>query len=137
MNFSDILDNQIENVDINTYAGKAIIACRTKFKGIFGDNGLITMNLVSLVDMIRTHDILASHGYFITDENREEKYIDILEKDDPKLLDALEKYINYLDTYNELERVIKEYKDTIESIKNCEPDDIKTINEIIKPYLDK
>lgn len=137
MNFSDILDNQIENVDINTYAGKAIIACRTKFKGIFGDNGLITMNLVSLVDMIRTHDILASYGYFITDENREEKYIDILEKDDPKLLDALEKYINYLDTYNELERVIKEYKDTIESIKNCEPDDIKTINEIIKPYLDK
>ena len=137
MNFSDILNDQIENVNIDTYAGKAIIACRTKFKGIFGDNGLITMNLVSFVDMLRNHDLLASYGYFITDENREEKYIEILEKDDPKLLEALEQYINYLDSINELERVIREYKDAVDKIKEQDPDDIQAINEIIKPYLDK
>lgn len=139
MNFSDLLEpnNQIENVDINTYAGKAIIACRTKFKGIYGDNGLITMNLISMVDMLRNHDYLASYGYFITDENREDKYIEILEKDDPKLLSALEQYITYLDTSVEMERVIREYKEVIEQIKEQNPDDVQAINAIIKPYLDK
>lgn len=137
MNFSDILNDQIENIDINTYAGKAIIACRTKFKGIFGDNGLISMNIVSLVDMIRTHDLLASYGYFITDKNREEKYIEILEKDDPELIEALEQYINYLDSTEELHRVIKEYKQVIDDIKQQDPDDIKSINKIIEPYLNK
>ena len=139
MNFSDLLEpnNQIENVDINTYAGKAIIACRTKFKGIYGDNGLITMNLISMVDMLRNHDYLASYGYFITDENREDKYIEILEKDDPKLLSALEQYITYLDTSVEMERVIRDYKEVIEQIKEQNPDDVQAINAIIKPYLDK
>ena len=139
MNFSDLLEpnNQIENVDINTYAGKAIIACRTKFKGIYGDNGLITMNLISMVDMLRNHDYLASYGYFITDENREDKYIEILEKDDPKLLSALEQYITYFDTSVEMERVIREYKEVIEQIKEQNPDDVQAINAIIKPYLDK
>ena len=68
---------------------------------------------------------------------QEEKYIEILEKDDPELIEALEQYINYLDSTEELHRVIKEYKQVIDDIKQQDPDDIKSINKIIEPYLNK
>ena len=40
---------------------------------------------------------LASAGYFITDSNREEKYLEILETGDEKLIQKLEDYLNYKD----------------------------------------
>lgn len=135
MNLSDIIDGTIEGIDVNTYAGKALLACRNKFKGMFGDSGLIGMNLVVFAQMIQNHDYLASHGYFITEDNREDKYIEILEKDDPKLLDALEKYIGFLDSMQNLEHSIDVYKETVEKVKECDPEDVKSVNEAVKEYL--
>ena len=40
---------------------------------------------------------LASAGYFITNSNREEKYLEILETGDEKLIQKLEDYLNYKD----------------------------------------
>ncbi len=45
---------------------------------------------------------LASRGYFITNENREEKYLEILETGNETLIAKLEEYLNYKD---EIERV--------------------------------
>ena len=36
---------------------------------------------------------LTNKGYFITDENKEEKYLEILETEDDELIDLLEKYL--------------------------------------------
>ena len=51
--------------------------------------------------MILNND-LANTGYFITNDNREEKYLEILETGDEKLITKLEDYLNYKD---EIERV--------------------------------
>ena len=40
---------------------------------------------------------LASQGYFITDKNREETYLKILETGDERLVQLLEDYLNYRD----------------------------------------
>lgn len=137
MLFNDIINGQIENIDINTYAGKALVACRTKMKGIFGDNGLITLNLISFMEFIRCHDQLAAHGYFITDENREEIYIDILNKEDEKLLDILQKYIDLIDSFEKVLTEIERYKKVVQAVQECLPDDIQAVNAAVKEYLDQ
>lgn len=137
MLFNDIINQQIENIDIDTYAGKALIACRTKMKGIFGDNGLITLNLIAFMEFIRCHDILASHGYFITEENREETYIDILSKEDPKLLEVLQQYIDLSDSFEKVLVEIDRYKKVVQAVQECLPDDVEKINSAVKDYLDQ
>ena len=88
MNFKNV-----EGVDATTPAGKAILKVREKFRGVLGDSGFLLINLVHLINILLLHDKFAAEGIYITNENREEKYIEILEKDDPKLLEDLEKYI--------------------------------------------
>lgn len=137
MLFNDVINGQLENIDIDTYAGKALVACRTKMKGIFGDNGLISLNLIAFMEFIRCHDILASHGYFITDENREELYIDILNKDDQKLLDILQKYIDLSDSFDKVLVEIDRYKTVVQKVQECLPEDIESVNNAVKDYLDQ
>lgn len=129
MNFKDV-----EGVDATTPAGKAILKVREKFRGIAGDSGFLLINLMHLVNILILHDKFAAEGIFITNENREEKYIEILEKDDPKLLEDLEKYIEALDRVDTINVVINEYKELVEKIKCYDGDDY---DSIIKDYLEK
>lgn len=137
MLFNDIINGQIENINIDTYAGKALIACRTKMKGIFGDNGLITLNLIAFMEFIRCHDILASNGYFITEDNKEEIYIDILGKEDPKLLEVLQQYIDLSDSFDKVLTEIERYKKVVQAVQECLPDDVEKINDAVKEYLEQ
>lgn len=65
------------------------------------------------------NNILCSKGYFITDDNREEKYIEILESGDKDLFKDLESYLESFDNLKNalyFENKIKQYKSDIE---NC------------------
>lgn len=65
------------------------------------------------------NNILCSKGYFITDDNREEKYIEILEGGDKDLFKDLESYLESFDNLKNalyFENKIKQYKSDIE---NC------------------
>ncbi len=42
---------QVEGLDVETYAGKAALACKTKVRGIMGDD-LLTFVLVDFVDLM-------------------------------------------------------------------------------------
>lgn len=72
--------------------------------------------------MILNND-LASAGYFITDTNREEKYLEILETGDEKLIQKLEDYLNYKDEIGaiaSLERKFSNFKTEIKQAANKE-----------------
>lgn len=58
-----------------------------------------SVNMVIYVDSLMT---LADAGFFITDKNREEKYIEIIETGDEKLITLLEEYITVKDDMNSL-----------------------------------
>lgn len=47
-----------------------------------------------------TYNVLLSKGYVITDENQEEKFIEIINKGDESLLNTLSEYLDIKDTMN-------------------------------------
>jgi hypothetical protein len=83
----------------------------------------------AMYGFITLNNDLSAAGYFITNENREEKYLAILETGDEKLIAKLEDYLNYKDELEEtasLERKFAKYQKemknltTIEEIKSLE-----------------
>lgn len=126
---------EIEGISLDTYAGKAALACRNKLRGIFSDNDFTMLHLMDVVAFIMQHDKLASKGYFITNDNRDDVYIKILESGDMQLFSDLEKYISYFDIMTALSGKVEEYNKIIDQLKlnvNSSEDDI---NNIVKSYL--
>jgi len=62
---------------------------------------------------------LISKGYVITNDNREEQYIKIIETDDEKLIDKLEKYLIILDKINDLQTFSEMVSDYIDQINDA------------------
>ena len=123
---------QVEGLDTSTYVGKAALAVKTKVRGIMGDN-LIVFTLLDFVSFMNLNNKFASLGIFITNDNREESYIKIIELGDPVLIDDLETYINLKDSLALIEDKKKEYYDIINLLKDSTSDD--EVNSIIKEYL--
>jgi flagellar motility protein MotE (MotC chaperone) len=130
-----IKKSEIEGVDINTYAGKAIQACKLKARGIFGDE-LLTFKLLDFVSFFILNNELSSKGYTITEDNREEVYIKIIETGDVQLINDLEKYINLRDSIKELEKKKDEYYSIVEKLSSLQNlNDENEVNEIVESYL--
>lgn len=126
---------EIEGIPLSTYAGKAAAACRTKLRGIFGDSGFVMLHLMDVVMFMMLHDRLASKGYVITRDNRDEMYVKILETGDPALFDDLEKYIQYLDIMEALQAKIDEYNLIIDKLRMNRDGDEDMINSIVRDYI--
>jgi len=52
-----------------------------------------SISMFDYIAFLQCHSALAAAGYFITDENREEKYIKIITSENTKLCDTLERYL--------------------------------------------
>lgn len=79
--------------------------------------------------MILNND-LAAQGFFITDANREEQYLAILETGNEKLVDVLEQYLNYRDEIArvaQLERRFAAFKQAVNDAVS--PDVVQQIEE--------
>ncbi len=126
---------EIEGIDASTYAGKAAWAIKTKARGIMGDD-LLIFKLVDFVSFITLQNKFASQGIFITESNKEQCYIQIIEKGDESLIVDLEKYINLLDSIKTIEKQKEEYETIISNLRNL-PDhnDQEKVNAIIEDYL--
>jgi len=77
---------------------------------------------------------LINAGYAITNENREEKYLQILETGDEKLISKLEDYLNYKDeieTVSHLERKFSKFKNEVLSSSTVED-----VTEITNKFLE-
>ena len=79
--------------------------------------------------MVLNND-LANQGYFITNDNREEKYLEILETGDEKLIAKLEDYLNYKDEIERvasLERRFSRFRDNVRAAQTT--DEVKDLEE--------
>lgn len=126
---------EVENIDATTYAGKAAAAVRVKARGIMGDDLLIfyLMDLVKF--MILSNDFM-SKGIFITDDNREECYIKIIEMGDESLIQKLEDYLNMKDSINIIQKKQEEYKKIIVQLQELEDKNNEAeVNQIVEEYL--
>lgn len=78
---------------------------------------------------------LASRGYFITNDNREEKYLEILETEDEELISKLEDYLNYkdeIDAVSFVERRFKQFRNDVRDATSMEQ-----IKEIEERFLER
>lgn len=126
---------EIEGIDINTYAGKAAKAVKTKVRGILGDD-LLTLKLIDFVNLMILNNKFMSKGIFITEENREDSYIKIIEAGDENLINDLEKYIMLLESVKSINDKKEEYQDIIYKLQNLKDhNDQESVNSIIENYL--
>lgn len=77
---------------------------------------------------------LASAGYFITNDNREEKYLEILETGDEKLIAKLEDYLNYKDEIENIAFLERKFSAFREEIKKSQT--IDQVNELTDKFLE-
>jgi hypothetical protein len=126
---------EVENIDTSTYAGKAVKAVRVKARGIMGDD-LLTFYLMDIVKfMILTNEFM-SKGIFVTDDNREECYIKIIEMGEESLIEKLEEYLNMKDSINVIQSKKEEYQKIITQLQELEDkNDEISVNSIVEEYL--
>ena len=131
----EIKKSEIEGIDGSTYAGKAAQAVKTKARGIFGDD-LLTFNLINFISIMLINNKFMSKGIFITDDNKEECYIKIIELGDESLINDLEKFITLKDEIREIEKKKEEYDIIIDKLKRLSnKNDEEAVNAIIEEYL--
>lgn len=83
-------------------------------------------------NFIIINNILASRGYFITDENREEKYLEVVSSDDNELLELLRKYLEAYDCITGDLNIYNVYIKLMEDIQ--EADTIEDVNKLYETF---
>lgn len=126
---------EIEGIDSSTYAGKAAKACKIKARGILGEE-LLIFHLIDFISFMILNNKFCDKGIFITEDNREECYIKIIEMNDESLIEDLEKYIKLKDNIQTIQNKKEQYVKIIEKLKSLNDyNDEKCVNEIIEQYL--
>jgi hypothetical protein len=126
---------EIEGIDGTTYAGKAASALKTKARGIMGDD-LLIFKLVDFVSIMLINNRFASNGIFVTDDNKEECYIKIIETGDETLISDLERFINIKDDIRSIEKQKEDYVSLINQLqKLTDHNDEEAVNSIVEEYL--
>jgi hypothetical protein len=128
-------NKQVEGIDDNTYAGKAVKALKVKARGIFGDD-LLTFTLLDFISLMSLNNKFISKGIVITDDNKEECYIKIIESGEESLISDLEKYINLKDSIKLIEQKKEEYFSIVNSLRVLSNyNDEQAVNSIVEEYL--
>lgn len=128
---------EIDGIDASTYAGKAARACKIKARGVMGDE-FVVWKLLDFVNLMLLNTKFAGRGITVTEDNREECYIKIIESGDESLITDLEKYIQLLDNIKTIEKYRDEYTNIVDQLKCLEnPNDEEKVNSIVEGYLRK
>jgi hypothetical protein len=114
-----------ENTDIMEYKLKIILNLSQLF-----DSKLTTVSNLTYYEFTVLNNKLADNGYFITNENREEKYIEILETENEELIDDLEKYLICKDEIERVYAAYNNYRKFKQELHECE-----TMEELNEKYL--
>lgn len=126
---------EIEGIDAKTYAGKAALAVKTKARGIMGDD-LLIFTLLDFVSYMQLNNKFATEGIFITESNKEECYIKIIETGKESLIKDLERYIELGDNIKRIESQKQEYNQIIDKLRLLsDHNDESSVNGIIEEYL--
>lgn len=94
-----------------------------KTKAIRMMNELISNQMMisnfELFHFFKLNHYLESKGYFITDENREEKYLEVINSGDEKALEVLSEYLDSLDEFNAIDDAYSKYNEYKTVVKSA------------------
>jgi len=111
--FADIIIEQTNELETNQR-----IALSKMYN--LADYQLFINSAMDFFNYINTFNSLASLGYFITDQNREEKYLEIIESGDESLISDLELYLETKDKIQPMSYLFNKIKVSEKRILECE-----------------
>ncbi len=74
--------------------------------------------MMLLTSMLVLQSKFGEYGIFINDANKEEQYIELINRDCPDLLEYLQEYLELLDEYKYIQAGYDTYRNNINEIKN-------------------
>ena len=126
-------DGKIEFQDEKYYN----ISVKDKLRvGIIKEAKLKMESLVQSVDMITyinyidINNELYNYGIFITDSNREEKYLEILETGDEHKIDLLEDLLLCKDKLGIVKSAKNQFDNILEAVENTPEDDVESLEKL-------
>jgi hypothetical protein len=107
-----------------------MVALSTLYRKV--DYNLYNIGAIDFYDHMCAFNELSARGYFITDNNREEKYIEIISAGDEKLIDILEVYLEKKDKLDVFSYVWNRTKKYEKKIHECETQE--EVSELIEEF---
>ncbi len=104
-------------------------------------NGMnpVDMNIL-FIKYTMLHDKFAEEGIYITDKNKEDKYIEIIEKDAPELLELLEDYLQIQEQLNKIISARDSWKETVQKLEDIskteDANNKEAIISAVKPFFE-
>lgn len=95
---------------------------------------LASVSGLAFYGFICLNNELADKGFFITDQNRESKYLSILETGDEKLISKLEDYLNYRDEIGRVASLHKKFEKFRKDMK--EETDKEKIQKLADDFME-
>ena len=92
------------------------------------------LKLLDIIEFITLNNNLNYHGFFITDENKEEVYIKILETQDDQMIGMLERYLELKESLDSLNWYKNETQKIIRDIYELDDNDpmvLKLLDEFV------
>lgn len=127
--------SEVEGISTDTFAGKAVLACRAKILNILSSSSSPLIAEFEIARFMLLHDKLAARGYVISEDNKEEMFVKILETS-PELFDDLERFIVYRDRILRSAATFDKYIDIIEQLRVCDPNDKEHIINVVSDFLE-
>jgi len=88
------------------------------------------VDMITYINYIDINNELSSHGIFITNNNREEKYLEILEIGDENLIDLLEAFLEAKDELQVVKSAKKDFNRVLQSVYKLTEDDVEELDKI-------
>ena len=90
-------------------------------------------SIFEFFDYIMLNNTLSAAGFVVTEKNRREKYLEIIDTGDIDLIDSLEQYLNALDRLNIINGWYRTYKELEKNIYMA--DDEEAVDECYKIFV--
>ena len=123
-----VITKEKENEELEDVRNSALTEGRYLILGRFD----VSISLEFFTFIIMNNE-LASRGYIITDENREDKYMEIVNTDDEDLLNKLSDYLKALDELHKYKQYFVLYKNFTNKV-NDEGATIETIKAALSEF---
>ena len=112
--------------DIPTTDVKKVKALKSAREDL--ESKVTEVEMIDYISYIDANNILNSNGFFVTDKNREEVYLDILEAGDDLIIDALEEFLTLKDKLTVIKSAKRVYDDLEEKIKQSTEDEVEDLH---------
>lgn len=113
----EVLPNEVKIIEVAPDDLEALKQNQIKRVMMVVNLQVVSVSALSYYGFTCLNNELADKGFFITDSNRESKYLSILETGDEKLISLLEDYLNYKDEISEIASLYKRYDQFRRAVK--------------------